>query len=844
MVSRACQETKLNSKFEIMQLSLLLLIWRSVLLQVAFIIPFESVSSTSYSLLNAWQWSSKDNVNEELYVNSAFYSQTNNALILTGNNNHLPGGLKKRKSSDCFLAQITMDQGLLEWSRVYRTNYNDACSASTPASTMTTSNNYGSSNTSSSSNSSSIYAFGFTSSQSFTSSINSTVLCGFGFLATPLLDLPVTNLSLSLGLATSSTDTTDTTFTLNSDITTTAMPRTSAVNNTTTSSSPRPGTVLDAFQVNYPVVAETFQNGDILVASLVSNYKDITSNLMTPDSGMTDLPLGKNFKILLQRLSAVNFHKQWTRVISTTEDSYSAFLSDLRIAINKNGQEIIIIAGTTAGYGDGLSSSSGTTDRSTNLTSTLQADYDGFVTKIYGDTGAFVPQGSRRISSNLLGSEDRISGLCVHPPSSNSSGYIYVIGTTDGLFITEKKNHSSSSSSSSSTSASSTTSTTQHSAFIQQLDFETMNTLWVRQISPSNNNTNVEVQKQMQQTDASGVGCVVSPDGKTVFASGIISNGGYLPNQTSFGGDDLWIASYQVGGLPNFVLQIGSDKQDSLAKHNSILLDSDGRLLLIGTTLGDLTLSKQIITSKNDISFDTTSNRTVSKAFVLQYGEQLATESTTSAVDNNAMDDDEATNSATFVLLTMPPSPTPLIKVQGEGSFSAIRSNNNNTDEITESPIQTSKANSKTSSFGVAALVAVILVASFVGVFTLRKIWKKREQQTRMTQRKEDEIIMYHGDDLAPRRSSSYNFGTIHHEDGIHNKGINQYCGNEPNANTSFPEKPNDFSIMPDDAAISTTPDENNESKYELNEEYEHANDGDDTFDILRASSSSRLGFL
>jgi hypothetical protein len=71
--------------------------------------------------------------------------------------------------------------------------------------------------------------------------------------------------------------------------------------------------------------------------------------------------------------------------------------------------------------------------------------------------------------------------------------------------------------------------TQQHSAFIQQLDFQTMKTKWVRQISPSNNNiTYTNLNEQMQQTDASGVKCVVSSDGTTVFASGIISNGGLL----------------------------------------------------------------------------------------------------------------------------------------------------------------------------------------------------------------------------------------------------------------------------------------------------------------------------
>jgi hypothetical protein len=473
----------------------------------------------SYEFLKGWQWSAG---RRGSFVNSAFYNSRDDAIVLTGNH--------PAQSSDCFLAQVSLskDSRSLEWSRVYKTRYNEACTASAPDLNQ---------NNTSKDEDILIYSFGFSSSRSFAaihSNYNSNnknsssatgsgaVLIGFGFLASPMMDPAVTNLSSlqlvnnnpfleSLGTGNSS-----------SAMGTFAAPRTSFYNNSISPAPSLKGIVFDTFKVQYPVVVDTFKNGDILAASLVSDYNDITSKLNSPDAAMTDVPLGKDFKIFLQRLSVSPeenlFHKRWTRVISTSTSS-SVFLSDVRIAANKQGTEIIIIAGITSGRGDGLASSATDEDGSTSNTN---ADYDGFVSKLYGDTGAFVvapktttgtntSTGSKRIASQI-GCEDRVSGLCVDPPSSGHNGYIYIIGSSEGIFGDPSLN------------ACTDFSNRQYAAFIQQLDLETMEILWVRQLGPgssSNTTSNVEV-------DASGVGCVVSKDGSTVFVSGVISNGGNL----------------------------------------------------------------------------------------------------------------------------------------------------------------------------------------------------------------------------------------------------------------------------------------------------------------------------
>jgi hypothetical protein len=435
--------------------------------------------------------------------------------VLTGNH--------PAASSDCFLAQVSLsqDERRLEWSRVYKTKHSEACTASVLDA-------YQNKNASKDEDTP-IFAFGFSSPRSFTAtnsnyyannnnSSSGAMLIGFGFLALPMIDPPVTNLS-SLQLlnfnpymeSLSSTNTSTHTPTL-------VAPRTSSNNNSMSTAPNLKGLVFDAFKVQYPVVVDTFKNGDVLLACIVSDYDDITGSLKSPDAAITDVPFGKDFKIFLQRLfisyEENSFHKRWTRIISTTSTS-SVFLSDVRVVVNRQKKEIIVIAGTTSGRGDGLASSNA------NETADSNSDYDGFVSKLYGDTGEFVVRpknvtgsnistGSMRISSQA-GYEDRVSGLCVDPPSSSHNGYIYIIGSTEGQLGDPTF------------SVSSDGTDGRHNAFVTQLDLETMETLWTRQLGPEKSNSNSN-----QEVDASGVGCTVSKDGGTLFVSGVISNDGHL----------------------------------------------------------------------------------------------------------------------------------------------------------------------------------------------------------------------------------------------------------------------------------------------------------------------------
>lgn len=471
----------------------------------------------SYRLLRGWQWSSE---HRGSFANSAFYNSRDDAIVLTGNH--------PAKSSDCFLAQVSLSQDVrrLEWSRVYKTKHSEACTASVL-------DVYRNKNASKDEDTP-IYAFGFSSPRSFavTNSNNSSsstsagaMLIGFGFLALPMIDPPITNLSslqlLNFNPHLESLSSTDS----STDATTFAAPRTSSNNNSLSTAPNLKGLVFDTFKVQYPVVVDTFKNGDILLACIVSDYDDITGTLNSPDAAITDVPFGKDFKIFLQRLSISyeqnSFHKRWTRVISTTSTS-SVFLSDVRVVVNRQKKEIIVITGTTSGRGDGLASSNANETTSNNGSNTeTNSDYDGFVSKLYGDTGEFVVRsknatgsnistGSIRISSQA-GYEDRVSGLCVDPPSSSHSGYIYIIGSTEGQLGDPTF------------SGSDDGTDRRHTAFVTQLDFETMETLWIRQLGPENNDSNSN-----QEVDASGVGCTVSKDGSTLFVSGVISNDGHL----------------------------------------------------------------------------------------------------------------------------------------------------------------------------------------------------------------------------------------------------------------------------------------------------------------------------
>ncbi len=478
---------------------------------------------STYELLRGWQWSS---VRRGSFANSAFYNARDDAIVLTGNH--------PAASSDCFLAQVSLsqDERRLEWSRVYKTKHSEACTASVL-------DVYRNKNASKDEDTP-IYAFGFSSPRSFTATnsnyhVNNNnsssayssgaILIGFGFLALPMIDPPVTNLS-SLQLLNFNPYMESLSSTNSSTDSSTLVAHRTSSNNYSISTAPNlKGLVFDAFKVQYPVVVDTFKNGDVLLACIVSDYDDITGSLNSPDAAITDVPFGKDFKIFLQRLSISyeenSFHKRWTRIISTSSTS-SVFLSDVRVVVNRQQKEIIVIAGTTSGRGDGLASSNANETADSNWSNIEKnSDYDGFVSKLYGDTGKFVVRpknvtgsnistGSMRISSQA-GYEDRVSGLCVDPPSSSHNGYIYIIGSTEGQLGDPTF------------SVSSDDTDRRHNAFVTQLDLETMETLWTRQLGPEKSNSNSN-----QEVDASGVGCTVSKDGGTLFVSGVISNDGYL----------------------------------------------------------------------------------------------------------------------------------------------------------------------------------------------------------------------------------------------------------------------------------------------------------------------------
>ena len=82
-----------------------------------------------------------------------------------------------------------------------------------------------------------------------------------------------------------------------------------------------------------------------------------------------------------------------------------------------------------------------------------------------------------RISSQA-GYKDCVSGLCVDPPSSSHNGYIYFIGSTEGQLGDPTF------------SVSSDGTDRRHNAFVTQVDLETIETLWTRQLGPEKSNSN------------------------------------------------------------------------------------------------------------------------------------------------------------------------------------------------------------------------------------------------------------------------------------------------------------------------------------------------------------------
>jgi hypothetical protein len=267
----------------------------------------------------------------------------------------------------------------------------------------------------------------------------------------------------------------------------------------------------------------------------------------------------------------------------------------------------------------------------------------------------------------------------------------------------------------------------------------------------------------------------------------------------------VWIASYNTsGGSLNFALQIGSDKRDLLAKHNSILLDENENILLIGTSKGYISSPGKATLSDDEDNVDNP------EAFLLQYGVVTTSEDITSTNDFAAF---KGNSPVSFVALTVPPTPAPTVDVKTDNTSSSLEYSPGNSVTGDERDPEAVKESSALVTFGVAAFVAVFVAGSLGSILILRNLANKRDRRQRASRQREDELVIHHDEQHNISGDEAYNFNHIHDDDSkgdfgsINYPAMQQSFGSDPSLNLG-------------------------------------GHNLFDTFDLSRASSSQRLGVM
>uniref|UniRef100_A0A7S2H8Y4 Uncharacterized protein n=1 Tax=Helicotheca tamesis TaxID=374047 RepID=A0A7S2H8Y4_9STRA len=247
----------------------------------------------------------------------------------------------------------------------------------------------------------------------------------------------------------------------------------------------------------------------------------------------------------------------WSRTYSPDGEITVMPSSLLYVSGSSSSEDVLLIAGSTSGSGAEF----GAVDTDEN-------DLDGFVSKMDPSSGQFMPGTfSFRIKSQSNKAEV-VSSLCM---KENSPGVkeFYVVGYTtgalDGVDSSGAEGFG-------------------KQAFIMKMNLDSLESpIWTQQLGPNN-----------QSGDTFGIGCAVTPDGNDVYLSGIVTNGSGIQgtdkfSTTSEGGDDVFVAKYDAAyGKIQFLQQIGTSENESLARGGGITVDTEGNAILMGTTKGSL----------------------------------------------------------------------------------------------------------------------------------------------------------------------------------------------------------------------------------------------------------------
>jgi len=390
------------------------------------------------------------------------------------------------------------------------------------------------------------------------------------------------------------------------------------------------GKLIYDFPIQYPIAMTSdplaTQAKKMYIALLASPVNLKNNRVLNPDlASMNDrVEHGKDFRIVVEMKQSKskafsdyeaaqvgNFEEGgvqetivsgWKRSFSPNKSTESSTIplslqaSDLVYVprtVNGSRDDVLVLTGTTNGYGRGVGGPKADVSPS---------DY-GFITKLSPFDGSIETAKDGSVGTTRIGvqkSDDSIKGVCFQKGIVNVE-YIYVVGYTMGLLgsgIQEDQ-----------LSVNISNEISKH-AFVTKLSLRTLKQQWTKQIGSRDGE------------DIIGHGCDVSPDGSTVYLAGTVKNGGSIKyvddvvdESKSAGGDDLFVASYSKAGTANFIRQFGTTEDDTFAGGKGIVCDESGNAIVLGNTRGSMMrLRNEDETKYNDTN--------PSDIFVISIGKQ------------------------------------------------------------------------------------------------------------------------------------------------------------------------------------------------------------------------------
>ena len=356
------------------------------------------------------------------------------------------------------------------------------------------------------------------------------------------------------------------------------------------------GGVFQNEKVQYPVaITHNLMRRNMYVAMLSSefdNQNNIANSVspsphnhydFTAGSGYENPIRGKDFSVSIKMVSlkSINemdnepikgglkdaYNTKWSREYEPIDDS-NPRVADIMYLPSTSTGGFVIFAGSTSGYGTAFGQRDAPNPRPTT------PDIDGFVTKLHASDGNIADDIAQAFSVRIQsqsadgtkssGEKDEVKGLCsyVNPPTVENPTHFFVVGSTTGVLETGHVHP-----------------TQADAAFIMKLTTDSMEKVWVKQISTVGTGGVV------------GLSCAITPDGEEVYLAGTVKNGDHIDApfiNSSAGGSDVFVAKFKTAnGEMSFAKQSGSKKDDWLATGHGVSVDDDGNAILLASTRGN-----------------------------------------------------------------------------------------------------------------------------------------------------------------------------------------------------------------------------------------------------------------